>query len=492
MSNKWWSCKCGGVSAHNLRKCVRCSAPRIGIIHRLGKKKRDHAGRVMANLRGTLATTLRKRGKADGKNKLQHFLTTVALPRQQKLAHIARDESMLDAAKYELVSGFFSARTLSSYSSEVALYESLMKNCGVQPWPLTAESIETFGAVLKAGEYAVNPYLTAIASTNALMGHEVDPNTSRVMSWVRKSAKRASPEFAVAPVLMTDLDSVNLQVEKPSPFTCMVGRLAVLGFVFLLRADELLHLEGWCQCTTRECECPAHVRIRGDRVTIKLCGDKTNQEGRVLVRTAKCCCDGARMHDAVPLCPVCAAKAMLRDAPRKGKRLQRRFISQGTKTSQLKYHGFLTELRHILRRAGCKMRENGKQRYGTHSLRRGGAQAMALCGISLDLIKLWGRWRSDVIARYVHETPLAHADMSQMMRSWHAETESGQVIAPRGLKRGMRVLVEGPEGSSVLGILAKSRKGTNSWEVAVSPAAEIGPTVVMQCDRKQMLLIGEA
>lgn len=41
--------------------------------------------------------------------------------------------------------------------------------------------------------------------------------------------------------------------------------------------------------------------------------------------------------------------------------------------------------------------ECGRFLYGLHSLRRGGAQAMARAGWPVRLIQRWGRWLSDAI-----------------------------------------------------------------------------------------------
>ena len=43
---------------------------------------------------------------------------------------------------------------------------------------------------------------------------------------------------------------------------------------------------------------------------------------------------------------------------------------------------------------------------GTHSLRGGGALALSLAGMPLDVIKKFGRWESDAVHLYVLEAPL--------------------------------------------------------------------------------------
>ena len=59
--------------------------------------------------------------------------------------------------------------------------------------------------------------------------------------------------------------------------------------------------------------------------------------------------------------------------------------------------------------ADLKLPTNGIpiKRVGTHSLRAGGAMALALNGATRDMIKKIGRWSSDTFLMYIHEQ-IAH------------------------------------------------------------------------------------
>ena len=48
----------------------------------------------------------------------------------------------------------------------------------------------------------------------------------------------------------------------------------------------------------------------------------------------------------------------------------------------------------------------GKQNYGTHSLRRGGAQALVAAGWALETIKFFGRWLSSCVEVYLLSVPV--------------------------------------------------------------------------------------
>jgi hypothetical protein len=54
-------------------------------------------------------------------------------------------------------------------------------------------------------------------------------------------------------------------------------------------------------------------------------------------------------------------------------------------------------------------------RYATHSLRRGGATAMAAAGIPSEVIRRWGRWVSDTWRRYVFGTSEELGDLARDM-----------------------------------------------------------------------------
>ena len=54
-------------------------------------------------------------------------------------------------------------------------------------------------------------------------------------------------------------------------------------------------------------------------------------------------------------------------------------------------------------------------RYGSHSLRIGGASALLHAGVPIDIIKRWGRWVSDSFQRYLWEANEDARGLSQRM-----------------------------------------------------------------------------
>ncbi|XP_035676227.1 integrase/recombinase xerD homolog [Branchiostoma floridae] len=72
---------------------------------------------------------------------------------------------------------------------------------------------------------------------------------------------------------------------------------------------------------------------------------------------------------------------------------------QGVRFAALTHQPFVKTLRHLLKQCGYKDSD-----YSGHSFRRGGATWASECGISPDLIKLQGDWRSNAYQRYTTVT----------------------------------------------------------------------------------------
>ena len=54
-------------------------------------------------------------------------------------------------------------------------------------------------------------------------------------------------------------------------------------------------------------------------------------------------------------------------------------------------------------------------RFGTHSLRIGGASALLHAKVPIEIIKRWGRWVSDSFQRYLWESTEDSRELSRLM-----------------------------------------------------------------------------
>ena len=114
---------------------------------------------------------------------------------------------------------------------------------------------------------------------------------------------------------------------------------------------------------------------------------------------------------------------------------------------------------------------------------------MALQGIGVARIQLWGRWRSDVVRRYVQETPLEGFDVANMMCGWRGKTETGVVLKPSAVKRGTAVQIRVSDTSTVEGTVTKVAHKNKTWTVTVPAVVGDAPDVVVQCGRHDTLLL---
>ena len=58
---------------------------------------------------------------------------------------------------------------------------------------------------------------------------------------------------------------------------------------------------------------------------------------------------------------------------------------------------------------------SGPELYSAHSLRRGGATHAAKSGVSVRMVRIMGRWRSDVVREYLYAAPSELWDAAAML-----------------------------------------------------------------------------
>ena len=146
---------------------------------------------------------------------------------------------------------------------------------------------------------------------------------------------------------------------------------------------------------------------------------KTDQKGDGSDRLLTCMCDGnidIFNIDTMPMCPACIIpflhNQMLSELTidmKPDMLLFPKFGSMDTANAKMSYQEVLKTMRALLRRTGTIVEnDNGKNLFGLHSCRRGGAQSFAAAGVPLSVIKRMGRWspQSVVVDRYILDIPL--------------------------------------------------------------------------------------
>ena len=110
------------------------------------------------------------------------------------------------------------------------------------------------------------------------------------------------------------------------------------------------------------------------------------------------------------LCPVSAFKLLCERVPGNPRDPLAR-VKKGKKWGPLPYRTFQNRIRTLIMQTG----RNG-QAYSTHSLRRGGASYLSAAGVSREMIKLTGDWKSDAVDHYIQFPLEAKVTVSQKVR----------------------------------------------------------------------------
>lgn len=376
------------------------------------------------------------------KRKMDEILATKDMTKKQKALAVASEAGQV--SDFHLVSGWFSASTIACYSSKCFLYEQIMEASKMPAWPVTAASITRFAGVLKCTNYVgARTYLSAVISSNAVMGYQLSDSERHVTRLANRSCKRDSEEHDnfKDPITLEHLERMEEVIKgKDRSYRALVARLAVLMFFFLLRPREALSLTGWCDCSTcsaDKCKCKADVNLGKQSCWIKIRGDKTEQSGSVITRKLRCVCGGKQMSREVPICPVCCLRKIRMESKMTVDDRHWK-LAAGSKDKPLAYDGFHKMLMQLMEDIGEDIYEDDghTKKYGGQSLRRGGAQRLALEGTPVHLIKLWGRWESFVVFRYILECPLESLDVAKVM------TKGGQEgLVTSKFQQGQEVLV---------------------------------------------------
>ena len=349
-------------------------------------------------------TEMKSEDLASAKVALDDFKKESKLSRKAKAKAIMADESLRQAAMLDLRMSTLAPRSAKAYSSEVELYIDMVKGAGIEPWPVSPMSIRTFAAGLKsAGYVSGNIYLSAVMTCARAKGLPISEEAKCERTLCGAAFARGTGDTnQMLPVTTEMLEEIRQWLKKNSmkDFGVMVLRLQVVALFFMLRADEVINIR------LRDV---VKASGRNGVAELTIAAGKTNQAGKTLRRKLACVCgDGANEQvDGLEICPSCALFNLVvtARASNPDPTCLDRHISCGVKNKPLAYDGFLKEMRAQLSAIGVQtFGSNGKGRYGTHSLRRGGAQALARSKWPLATIQLWGRWESNTVMEYVQDT----------------------------------------------------------------------------------------
>ena len=283
--------------------------------------------------------------------------------------------------------------------------------------------------VMKRAEGTIRQRLFAIKMGHVVAGYE-DPTLHRTRLWAALAGyKRWQPDtkrkYPVLPSMLRWIYRHLYEGEIDKQDACVVWAAVMVAFFYLLRASEYLVQQNrsWSEKRVlkgkdvegrKDNKACANLS-EAEELVIYLTGSKTDQYNQGTVR------NHFRSGDPV-LCPVSAMATMQRAYPHRfrgaeaGEALFR--YKDGTPVQR-------SEIQGLIQLAALADGQAGS-RYGSHSLRIGGATAIYLSTKDLDHVKRFGRWSSDSFHGYLWE---AHERQKGLASSMAAA--EGQLLAPR-------------------------------------------------------------
>ena len=358
---------------------------------------------------------------------------------------LRRDQAWLDALAAEAVMSKLSEGTRAGY--EVGWKQwCLWRRMGKKNVYLTGESKEerkddedellrfmTYLAhVMSRTEGTIKQRLFAIKMGHLVAGHD-DPTLHRARIWAALNGyKRWQPEterkYPVLPAMLLWIKRHLGSSETLSKVDKIIIWAAIMvGFFFLLRASEFLVTMGRSWGASRTLK-GNDIEARRDNnqvmnfhqaeeIVIYLKGSKTDQYNQGTVRNQfrsgneLCVVEALANYQAIRPERFAGAEA---DQPlfrlENGKPLQR------------------TDIQCLIQLAAVADGQ-ATTRYGSHSLRIGGATAMYQTTKDLDVVKRYGRWNSDAFHGYLWESHERQKGLAEGMAN-----ADGQLLAPRKSK----------------------------------------------------------
>ena len=330
------------------------------------------------------------------------------LSKRQKASRIAQCPVMCKAAEVSCTLASLATKTRASYSSAVNLFSKICSDMGhLTLWPLTPTIVTTFAGILEQCEYVGSSYLSAIKTAAEVAGFPLNTETQTALTRAHGSLNKTSSNEAyhMFPVLMHHLNRLN-DVTMGDAKANLQSMLMVICTFWCLRAEEGISLLD-SQCIVSEKTIKTGRRERTIyEVELLIDNDKTNKGGRPLKRSLICPCGGKEFSKNVPACPVCCVRKLKLNT-KNCRKIDGMKLGRPIATDKFTHAKFLNHIRLMMARLGEPLTDaNNKQQFGEHSMRGGGSIMMALKGTDLALIKLWGRWNSDAVLRYVLDIPL--------------------------------------------------------------------------------------
>ena len=374
-----------------------CSVDKAHTNHFLREKLEAKAANVLAEA----AAGTKSDGQAKGKRNWEpRARTAPAAPRTRgkllkSAENIADNEDDVNAAVEKLKKAAPLQRLQKAKNDPtVALYRRLVARgaASEEGGPMSAEGALKLSAVLKQAGYAASSVTQAVGRVRRAL-RDGGTDAAALGAVKRAVLKGGGGEQRATPITVTQLRAwCEERAPEPEALADTVLRAILVGFSLMLRASEIIALR------------VGDVDISRSEMTVCLRQRKTDQEGRgTTYRLARM---GFHEHNMV-LCPVAAAEDALRR-------------EEETNEETPLFGITIKDIQDFLD-ARCTQASGSSARtrklYTPHSIRSGGAQANLLAGVSDDVVKSIGGWRSQAYEAYRRDIYLTGGEVEGGFRT---------------------------------------------------------------------------
>lgn len=305
----------------------------------------------------------------------------------------------LDKEVAEIRANLFAKSTQAAYRTHRDTYLEFCRLLGISSVPATSQNICRYIAYLarKRRFSTVQQYIGIIRLIHLELGLANPFKDNWMVSSLLKGLKRktsSQPKYKL-PLSTSDLLKVRACLNLDNPSDNQLWVACLLCFFGLLRissvaVDTVKDVQN-CFMTKQD----AHITTSGLILSVKK--SKTIQFNE---RTLEVAIPFIRDN---PLCPTSAFLRFLgQSGTVKPSDPLLAYCSSEGKLHVLHKRTVLSKLKSILGNIGLNPTE-----YGTHSLRRGGATWLLLCGVSVPIIKTLGDWKTDCVFKYLKPDTLS-------------------------------------------------------------------------------------
>ncbi len=305
-----------------------------------------------------------------------------------------------------------------TYSARLTWWRRQHRAHGGRPWPLDIPRLQAAAATLKAGGYrSAGQYLHALKRHHICLGYTWSDQLARELADCTRSCRRGlGPAVQAQPLPISSWVTGPL----PAPTVLTAGIDAILvGSWWLMREIELAGM------VVADVELAAGAGC--GTATILLAVSKTDPSAKGVRRTLGCCCPNV-------LCPTAAARRLLRSAAGLASTDYLVRTLDGMPATKAEV---IREVKAVGRLLGVSKGISG------HSLRVTGAQRLALAGVAVPRITLFGRWAGRAMIVYAREALLGARGGGL------AEQVAGVDFSERGLTTFARTAKPGASASAV-------------------------------------------